>query len=161
MWRGLKTAELRVRMHCWLGSHYLEPTNSYWVILCATCWSRHFCIFFFSFGFTVIMGGKQCYCLLVDEETEAQRSTGAQELSKLRWLGVVELGRRPRFIWPQSQSFPWKVTSYSRLAVKKLFTYSYPLVVSGLTCSIQALRCGLPAQELWLEESVALWHVGS
>lgn len=57
-----------------------------------------FVFFFFSFGFTVIMGGKQCYCLLVDEETEAQRSTGAQELSKLRWLGVVELGRRPRFI---------------------------------------------------------------
>lgn len=45
MWRGLKTAKLRVKMHCWLGSHYLEPTNSYWIILCTTCCSRHFCIF--------------------------------------------------------------------------------------------------------------------
>ena len=44
------------------------------------------------------MGGKQCYCLLVDEKTEAQISTGAQELSKLTWLGVVELGRKPRSI---------------------------------------------------------------
>ena len=80
MWRGLKTAELRVRMHCWLGSHYLEPTNSYWVILCATCWSRHFCIFFFFIWFHSNYGRKAMLLSFGrwgNRSSEKYRSTGA------------------------------------------------------------------------------------